>query len=78
MPGAGTVRAGFCKSSVLFLTFYLFLFIPLQSFAAEPIVVAVTLNQESHGDFFVILQDDGDFWIRTDDLSAMGKIGRAW
>ena len=74
MPGAGTVRAGFCKSSVLFLTFYLFLFIPLQSFAAEPIVVAVTLNQESHGDFFVILQDDGDFWIRTDDLSAMGMV----
>ena len=73
-PVAGSALPDFCKLVLVWLAFYVFLIHPSLSFAADNIVVAVTLNQEREGDFFVILREDGDFLVRTIDLSAMGLI----
>ena len=39
---------------------------------AETLVLRVTLNTEGKGDLFVQRTADSDFWVRLDDLKAMG------
>jgi hypothetical protein len=48
------------------------LFFPTRSSAADLIVVGINLNLETKGNFFVLPADEGDFFIRTEDLKAMG------
>ena len=43
--------------------------------APEPLIVQITLNQESKGEFFVSVAD-GDFLIRVGDLKAIGLTQR--
>jgi outer membrane usher protein FimD/PapC/outer membrane protein OmpA-like peptidoglycan-associated protein len=50
----------------------LLLFWPVSVGANEQIIIAVTLNQQPKGDFFVLLGEDGDFLIPVADLEAMG------
>lgn len=39
---------------------------------AESVVLRVTVNTEDKGDFFVGMTPDFDYWIKTQDLKAMG------
>lgn len=55
-----------------FIQFFLILFFPLYSQATEPIIVKIVLNQQAKGEFFVHMNEDADFLIRTDDLKSMG------
>jgi outer membrane usher protein len=48
------------------------LFLPSPSWCADAFYVKVSLNGEEKGEFLVRLLDDGDFLVRTADLSAMG------
>jgi len=45
---------------------------PFTVYANETIIAAVTLNQQSKGDFFILLGDDGGLLVQTVDLEAMG------
>lgn len=40
--------------------------------AAEPLIVAVVLNQEPKGEFVVYMTLEGDFLVRVEDLEAWG------
>ncbi|MRR53674.1 MAG: fimbrial biogenesis outer membrane usher protein [Deltaproteobacteria bacterium] len=40
--------------------------------AADQLVVKIILNQEDKGDFFVIQGENGDFLIKTEDLTSLG------
>lgn len=40
--------------------------------AEEQIIVAITLNQQPQGDFFVFMEEDENFLIRTQDLEELG------
>lgn len=47
---------------------------PLDSRAAQTIVVNVIVNMEVKGENFVVMEDDGDFLVRTADLVSLGFI----
>ncbi len=38
----------------------------------EMAILKVTLNQEEKGEFFVYITEDGDYWIKREDLAKMG------
>jgi outer membrane usher protein len=62
-------------SSVLFLVAFCLVFLPCavsDVSAGEIIIVETRLNTEKKPDIFVVLQEDGDFLLRTVDLEAMG------
>lgn len=54
------------------LVFLCCLFAPSFSPAAETIVVSIVVNEQAKGEYFVIMADDGDFFIASKDLAAMG------
>lgn len=45
---------------------------PVAARADQTIVVTLSLNSEAKGDAFVVLRDDGDFLVRSEDLDAIG------
>ena len=53
----------------------LYSLVPRSSLASETVIVNVTLNRETKGEFFVILAEDGDFLVKTADLTTMGITG---
>jgi outer membrane usher protein FimD/PapC len=53
----------------------LFSLFPHSSTAAETVIVNITLNRETKGEYFVNLTDDGDFLVKTADLQVMGVTG---
>ena len=61
---------------LLFLLIVILLpvFAPLNSRAAQTIVVNVIVNMEVKGENFVVMEDDGDFLVRTGDLASIGFI----
>lgn len=55
--------------------FILAVIIPLThsiSSALQTVVLNVTVNRVNNGEFYVVLEDDGDFRVKAQDLSAMG------
>ena len=54
------------------LVFLYCLLAPSFSHAAETIVVSIVVNQQTKGEYFVIMADDGDFLVYPRDLAAMG------
>lgn len=57
---------------ILLCILYCWLLLPRQSYGAEPIVLGVIVNLEAKGDFFAYPGDAGDYFLRIDDLKAMG------
>ncbi|MEK7680135.1 MAG: fimbria/pilus outer membrane usher protein, partial [Deltaproteobacteria bacterium] len=68
--GRVTLIRAFAYISLLLL--FVCMALPQASDGAETMVVSVTVNQMPKGDFFVLAASDGDFLVRTEDLSAMG------
>ena len=64
------------RNSLTFLTALvfclIFVFLVVPPLHAEEIISVVTLNREVKGEFFVIMQDDGNFFIAAADLKQMG------
>ncbi len=56
---------------VLLPLIVLFIFVPAASFGADTIVVSITLNHRSKGDFFAKSRT-GDFLVKADDLKSIG------
>jgi outer membrane usher protein len=60
------------------IAFALLLSCALPSFAASPlrnaehVVVSITLNTEPKGEFFIFVTPEGDYWVKVQDLQAMG------
>lgn len=70
------------RRAELFLPFVLpFLFISFigalsgACFASQAVIVNVILNRETKGEFFVNLDEDGNFFVKTQDLRTMGITG---
>ena len=58
--------------AVSFLYLCLIFFFPFLTEATETVIVNIILNQETKGEFFVNMTDDGDFLVRINDLKSMG------
>ena len=69
---------GFFKSIFFSAPLILALLLPAVSAAnqpadqVEPIILSITLNMVQKGEFMVNMTKDGDFFIKSDDLKAMG------
>lgn len=72
MRGRTPHRAARRRASLLLSLLLGFLFLPSGARCADSFYVKVFLNGEEKGEFLVRLLDDGDFLMRTADLSAMG------
>lgn len=46
--------------------------LPSPAAASDPIIVNISLNQVAKGDYFVLLETDGTFLVKADDLQALG------
>ncbi|HUI44565.1 MAG TPA: fimbria/pilus outer membrane usher protein [Nitrospirota bacterium] len=74
-----------CPFVGLFFRFTLFVMaavnamaiIPHDSQAADHLVVNITVNSVSKGDFFVLRDENGDFFVRAEDYPALGFIAFA-
>src|SRR6056297_2038942 len=59
-------------------SFCLFLFVMVglalsgRAYADEIIIAEVTVNQQPKGQYFVVMQEDGDFLVLPEDLKEMG------
>jgi outer membrane usher protein len=60
------------KSLLCLLWIIAIMMVPYLCHASEPIIVAVFLNQEKQGDFFVHPGEHGDFLVAAADLKGMG------
>ncbi len=60
--------SGFFFSGIIFLI----LLTPSISVASQTVVLNITVNQVNNGEFYVVLEDDGDFHVKAKDLSAIG------
>jgi outer membrane usher protein len=58
--------------SLIYLIILFILSLAALSKGAETVILNISLNQESKGDFFVIITEDKDFLVRTSDLASMG------
>lgn len=65
-------RAAGRRTPLLFSLFLGLLFLPSASWCADVFYVKISLNGQEKGEFLVHLLEDGDFLVRTADLSAMG------
>lgn len=82
LPSNGTIRkvslgrivAGIDRAPLLLLLLWVIaiLAVPAPCHASDPIIVAVFLNQEKQGDFFVYPGQDGDFLFAATDFMKMG------
>ncbi len=74
-PCAQPIKFGLTtvRYRVLFLlAYFVYLLLPSLSFANDNIIVSIILNQQQQGEYFVILREDGDFLVRTTDLTDAG------
>jgi outer membrane usher protein FimD/PapC/outer membrane protein OmpA-like peptidoglycan-associated protein len=60
---------------ITILSLCFFAAFPVASYALQPIIVSINLNQEAKGVYFVNLADDGDVLVKTEDLISMGVSG---
>lgn len=57
---------------VFIIIIALILLTPVISAALQTVVINITVNQVNNGEFYVVLEDDGDFLVKAKDMSAMG------
>lgn len=62
----------FCLAPPVIILLFLSLMLCPLSWSAEPIVVSVTVNGVSKGDFFVVRDEKGGFLVRREDYAALG------
>lgn len=60
------------KSLLITVLLCCIFFFPSHSIGAETIILNIVLNQETKGEFFVNIAEDGDILIRIEDLKAIG------
>ncbi|MEW6186546.1 MAG: fimbria/pilus outer membrane usher protein [Thermodesulfobacteriota bacterium] len=59
---------------VILIPFSMLFLSPLPVSAQETIIPVVYLNEEQKGEFFIKMSEDGDFWIKEDDLKEIGLL----
>lgn len=69
LPATPAYAGGFL---LLFFTFSSFLYPCLPANASDLIVVSVQLNTEEKGEYFVVIEDDGNFLVKAEDLAEIG------
>lgn len=72
-PCAVSRRAAI-RVALILLALFTFLSgaLPRSSSASQTLIVGIILNQETKGEFFVTLSDDGDFFVKANDLRTVG------